>query len=777
MKPARSLFCLALVAATSACLAAPIRHNYDLKNVFWRLSVNMASQTIAGDATNTLTLIGDTNTIQLHCAQLDVQKVFVNGTKATFDTKDDKLTVTLPKPGKAGQTLAIRAMYVGAPANGLYFVQAEHAFPAKTGMIYSQGQGEDNHYWIPTYDYPDDKATTECYVTVPKKWTAISNGKLIGIQTSAKERTFHWKMDQPFSTYLISLVAGEYVQVKDRWHGIPVDYYVPPGLESEGKSSFAVTPKMIDFYSKITGVDYPYDRFSQDVVGDFKYGGMENVTCVTQTIRTLHTAGTEPVNDSTYLVAHELAHHWFGDLITCKTWEHSWLNEGFATTLPMFYDRETLGQNAFDMDRYNNFESAINSIGSRGRKDVPGTTGSMPNPTMGSVYDGGFSRNMMLMHLLSEPTFWKGVHAFLEAYKFKSVTTQQFFDIVSKQSGKDLNPFMRQWFYTAATPSLSATVSDGKLVVNQLQPYYNLDLPVWILNGNQWIKQTLHIDNASASLDLGKLAGKPLLIDPEVWTLMELKYAIPYTNQEVYELYRHAPNAASKARIINELFDSISVGLKIAIGHSETYPALMQMIANKVGEEGKLYLLELTHKSDQRIVNTSVLALESLKPDESITARLREIAKSSPNETVREHAMQGVLNAKKDSAFAQQVWGMNAFDDGYRKMVVEWWGKNDPDFARKKCLDLLAHPVSEPVRIAAIQVLGRVKEKGEDDAVYRALISVAKETTYAARGAAIDALGQLGNKNAIAVLQPFTSRAPNEIQSKSRAVIDQLSKL
>ncbi|HWD37634.1 MAG TPA: M1 family metallopeptidase [Fimbriimonas sp.] len=380
---------LALAGLSSfslAALAAPIRHNYDLKNVLWKLSLSMEAGSIAGDVTNTVTLSEDTSTVQFHCAQLDVSKVTVNGTDATFDLSDDRLTVNLPTAAKTGQTLDIRAIYTGTPARGFYFVPDFRAFPAKTGMVYTQGEGEDNHFWLPTYDYPDDKATTECYVTVPKDWTAISNGKQLDTTEAGGNKVIHWKMPLPYSTYLISLVAGPYSKVSDQWHGIPVDFYVPPGLEREGKASFGATPKMIDLYSKLTGVDYPWPKFAQETVGDFMFGGMENVSAVTQTIRTLHPPSTKPVRDSTYLNAHELAHQWFGDLITCKTWEHTWLNEGFATTLPMFYTRATRGQDAFDLERYGNLEGAIDSIGSRGRKDVPGAVGSVPTVTMGSAY-------------------------------------------------------------------------------------------------------------------------------------------------------------------------------------------------------------------------------------------------------------------------------------------------------------------------------------------------------------------------------------------------------
>jgi aminopeptidase N len=767
---------LAMIGLTTASMAGPLKHNYDLKNVLWNLSFSMEKGTISGDATNTVTLRENASTVQFNCSDLAVSQVTVNNVKAEFNTDDDKLTVTLPKPGDIGQTLRVRAIYTGTPVNGFYFVPASRAFPAKTGMVYTQGEGEDNHYWLPTYDYPDDKATTECFVTVPTTWTAISNGKLLGVKPGSKTRTFHWKMDQPYSTYLISLVAGEYVQGKDHWRQVPVDFYVPPGLMEQGKASFGETPKMIDLYSKITGVDYPYAKFAQETVADFMFGGMENVTCVTQTIRTLHALGTEPVNDSTYLVAHELAHHWFGDLITCKTWEHTWLNEGFATTLPMFYTRATRGQDAFDMLRYRYFEGAVDTVGSRNRKEVPGAVGSVPVVTMGSPYDGGCSRILVLMHQLGEPVFWKGIHSFLETYKFKAVTTDEFFAVMSKISGTDLKPFMSQWFHTSATPSLVANVSDGYLIVDQLAPTYMLDLPVWVLDGQNWIKKSIHVEGAESKLQLGSLAAKPLLIDPEVWTPMELRYAMPMTDADVMNLYEKAPNVAQKARIISSLFESIPVEQRIAIGRHEKYFALLDLIANHVGQEGETFLLDLTRNPDPRVVNSAVLALGRLKQSDSAVKRLKQIGDTYPNETVREHAIQALLNDETNPGLAQNAWNRKAFDDGFRVMALDWWGSHAPDSARARCLSILKNPDSEPLRVQAIRVLGRVKDKPDDQTVYKALIKVAQETSFAARNAAISSLGQLGNKNAIAILKPITVHAPGGTRGTAQAAIDLLNK-
>ncbi len=760
----------------SAAWAAPIHHNYDLKNVLWNLSIDPVARTIAGDVTNTLTLSEDSSTVELHSGDLKFSEITVDGKAAMFTKADDILTIQLPMAGHSGQTLAVRTVYTGAPQRGLYFVDPEHAFPAKTGMVYSQGEGEDNRNWVPTYDLPNDKATSECFITVPKTWSAISNGKLMGVEDKPDAKVFHWKMDQPFSTYLISVVAGPYVEATQHWKNIPVSYWVPPGLESEGKSSFSATPHMIDVYSKLTGVDYPYAKFSQEVVGDFVVGGMENITAVTQMIRTLHAAGTEPLYDSTGLVAHELAHQWFGDLVTCETWEHMWLNEGFATTMPIFLDRNDHGQELFDFDRYSNFEGAIDSIGSRGRKDVPGTVGSVPTVSMGSPYPGGASRILMLMHTLGEPTFWKAIHTYLETYAFKPATTSEFFDVMTEVSGKDLSTFQSQWYHSAATPSLTVAKQGDGLVVTQLQPYYTLDIPFWILKGNGWEKRSIHVSGPQSTADLGDLAKYPVLLDPEVWTAMEMHYNIQYTPDEVQALYRHAPNAGERARLIAEMFDTIPTADRVALSKEEKFFGDQISIIPHLGADANARLLELTHDSDIRVANAAMMRLGMFPQDAGTVARLTEIANTSPNELMREHATQALLMQSTDPALANAAWGKKSFDDLYQVVALDWWSKHDPDHARVVALTVLAGTSDEPVRAAAVQALATVKEKPGEHAVFDALSKVALENSYRTRMAAIRALGELGNPDAVAVLKSISPDSAGGVLGTRDAALKQLSK-
>ena len=434
--------------------------------------------------------------------------------------------------------------------------------------------------------------------------------------------------------------------------------------------------------------------------------------------------------------------------MTCETWDHEWINEGFASFLPLFYLRSTEGEDAYDWARYSTFESAIDSFGARNRKEVAGGIGSIKPPqlSVGSIYEGGASRMLMLMHQLKEVPFWQGIHRFLVDYSFKCATTDQFFQKMSDACGMDLSPFRMQWFQSPAPPSISARVADGRLTLSQLAPFYSLDLPVWFLDGETWVKQTIRLDGREATMPLGPMAGKPFLVDPEVWTLTELKYDAGFSPTDIAALYRHAPNTGQRGRIVREFFDQIPVAERIELARSETYAPLVQQILDKIGAEGAAFLLEETRHTDDRVVITTLYRLAGLPrlPGPEFRTRVEELMKSAKVEAVREIAARVLLKwTTTDGSVAAQVYRMTAFDDDFRRAAFDWWGNRAPDEARRRALLVLDHPDNEPLLIKAIQILGKVKDTPGTSRAYRALTQLSQGQPGPARDAANQAIDQL----------------------------------
>lgn len=767
---------LPLLLAGAALASAQSRpHVYDLKNVAWSVSLDPDHASITGDVTNTLVPDQPLKQIVLDAGpQLEIDALTVNGEKRPYKHAGDKLTITLSAP--KGQTLNVRIVYHGTPQAGVYFVPASRAYPAHTPIAYTQGEMEDNRDWLPTYDYPDNKATSEGRIEVPSDWSAISNGKLVEVVDKGARRVFHWKMDVPHSTYLISFTAGPFVEQKESWDGIPISYWVPPGLEEQGRTSFGGTNKIVALYSRLTHYRYPYVKFTQDVVPDYMFGGMENITAVTQTISTLHPADVEPLDNSKGLVAHELAHQWFGDLVTCRDWSNTWLNEGWATFMPSFWIRESEGQDAFDLSRYDTFSGGLSPYGGS-KRPVVWTGYKNPIDMFDAyAYPGGASRMFMLMHRLGEDTFWKAVSDYLHDCQYQNVTTERFFSEISKSTGKDLSGFMKQWFFTPAAPNLKVSVDGDNLVVTQPEPYFDLDTEVWIRDGDQWVKKPLHVSGAKTTLNLGPLASNPLLVDPECWLMAEIQSSLSLTAAQLIDLYKAAPNAAEKARIMDTMMAPLSPAQGEQMARSENFLGLKLRWLSRLGSDSADYMLELLKDPDARVRSGAIEGLvRAQKSGQDVLDALAPLSDSDPNESIRERAFGAILKLSNNADLADKAFTMDGYRDQYRQMALQWWVAHKPDIARTKCLQELANPSSEPVRVDAIRYLGTLKDAPGDRAVYQALLKVLSENSFSARVAAVGALADYGDKSALPEIRPLTDNPLVFMRGAAQSAVDRLS--
>src|SRR6202140_1290636 len=228
---------------------APSR-DYHLQNVRVSLHFDLDQRKVIGEVTHTLSTLRDGVThLDFDCAELTVSSARVNGKDAKFDLRDDKLRVQLAQPAKSGEKFEVNLRYEGKPTTGIYFILPDKDDPSRPKEIWTQGEAEDTHHYIPIYDYPNDRTTFEMILTVPADWLTVSNGKLLSVQDVPNgQKTWSWKQSQPVSTYLISFVAGEYQTKKDTWRNIPVSYNVPRGMGDTIDATFSHTKQMLDFF-------------------------------------------------------------------------------------------------------------------------------------------------------------------------------------------------------------------------------------------------------------------------------------------------------------------------------------------------------------------------------------------------------------------------------------------------------------------------------------------------------------------------------------------------
>ncbi|MGE3527184.1 MAG: M1 family aminopeptidase [Gemmatimonadales bacterium] len=380
---------------------------------------------------------------------LDVKRVTDRAGELRTGRQGDTLVVYLRKPAGFGDTVRFDIAYGGKVENGrgLTFIKADGR-PHRPQQIWSQGEDDNNHDWFPTYDFPNDKMTWEMVVTVPATYTAVSNGTLAGdVRRADGTRTMTWRQDKPSTTYLVSLIVAPLVRIRDAWRGLPVDYYVYREDSALARPLFKVTPDMIEVYSRLTGVLYPWAKYAQTTVADF-FGGMENVSATTLVDwlpdeRAYLDRPWYPY----ILIPHELAHQWFGDLVTTEDWANMWLNEGFAEYLPGQYWREKLGAHAEDdyyLDEYRQFMQ----IDRRRR---------MPLAALGSnnIYPRGALVLRMLERYTGRERFWAAIHEYLTTHAYDNATTDDLRQAFLEATGENLSWFWDQWVYQAGYPEFT----------------------------------------------------------------------------------------------------------------------------------------------------------------------------------------------------------------------------------------------------------------------------------------------------------------------------------
>ncbi|HWT01794.1 MAG TPA: DUF3458 domain-containing protein [Pyrinomonadaceae bacterium] len=456
--PAESRFPRNLPAGTKRVRPA---RTYDVQHYIIRTRFDVPNKTVIGDTTVVLKpLAAGFGSFDLDASGMTIEAVTLgdSGTQLKWTQPQDKLSIKLDRAYEPSEAVGVRIRYRAKPDRGLYFVaQSQGSGWTKPAQIWTQGEPEDNHHWFPSYDYPDDHATSEQYITTGADEIAISNGALLETTANADgTRTFHWKMERPHASYLVSLVVGNYARLDGAYKNIPLEYYTYRGTEETARRAFAKTPEMMRLFSDKLGHEYPYNRYAQTVVASFIFGGMENVTATTHAdSEILYGSSPESRVSTENLISHELAHSWFGNLVTCRDWSELWLNEGFATFMEAVFREHDAGHDAYlDEMRSNTALYFLEDLARHRRPLVFDRYRSPLDLFDTTVYKKGAVVLHMLRETVGDELFWKALHRYLEENKFKPVTTADLRRVFEETTGQRLDWFFDQWVYKAGFPEL-----------------------------------------------------------------------------------------------------------------------------------------------------------------------------------------------------------------------------------------------------------------------------------------------------------------------------------
>lgn len=548
------------------------------------------------------------------------------------------------------------------------------------------------------------------------------------------------------STYLISLVAGEYVAIPDgNFKGKPVQIWAPKGAEDGARAAFKGTDELVAIYSKLTGVDYPWAKYAQSVVPEFMFGGMENLSCTTQTIGAIFPENAAKTSSSRGLNAHELAHQWFGDLITTPTWSHIWVNEGWATFLPHFVTRQLDGDSAYHIDRFGTYEGCKDSA-----KAHPMVRADYTVPMEmfdGNAYPGGATRMFMLMRQLGEPKFWSATKAYLGEYGRKNVTTEQFFASFEKSSSAKLQDFRKQWFYTKGYPNFKVTKTSDGFSVRQTTPGFDLDLEYVILNNEMATRRGVLGGTSAEPVSVAVGAGETLILDPGAWLLCDVSYPSDYKAADWERAWTLADNDAQRMRLI----DKVSPIFRMAEFDRPRSEALKLELLRRIQVDSFLRNVLETSQSE-KLQLTALFGL-SAKKGSANEAVFEKVFTTTTNEEMKNAAYEKLLAVRDDVVTAELGWSTTTWNLQTQTNALSWFAKNDKDRARAMALKAVREFAPGPVRMRAISVLGQVKDASGSQEVLDLLISLAKGRAYAPMNEAIGALAEYGDKRAIPVIE------------------------
>jgi aminopeptidase N len=464
---------------------------FTVRHLFLDLTLEVAKKSVHGSATlDYERLAPGADRLELDAVGFELERVeLLSGEKAApaeYDYDGDRLSI-LVKGARRGK---VRISYRATPKRGLYFLAPDAKVKDRPRQVWSQCQDEDARHWFPCLDKPHVKMTSEIRVAVPAGWVALSNGEPRPV-AKAKRRggpsVYHFALNQPHPAYLVTLVAGELAVVEGPaaelgQRKIPVSYYVPPARKKDVARSLGDTTKMIELFSERTGVAFPWSRYSQVVVSDFIFGGMENTTATTLYEHVLLDERAAIDVSSHDLVAHELAHQWFGDFVTCRDWSHGWLNEGFATFFEHIEREARLGRDEYDYGVAGDLDTYLGEANGRYQRAIVCRDYQAPIDLFDRhLYEKGGLVLHLLRRELGEDPFWDGVRLYLEKHAHGIVETNDLMRALEEASGKSLERFFDQWVYRPGHPDLRVKIGwdDGLLNVEVKQRQKGQDVALF----------------------------------------------------------------------------------------------------------------------------------------------------------------------------------------------------------------------------------------------------------------------------------------------------------
>jgi len=785
--------------ATAAFAAAPDSPDFrkfapdrkaDILHLTLDVTPDFEKLTVTGSATLRLKPIGKPlDELRLDAMRFTVLD-FKSSERATHHLTDEAITITFAKPVPVGEEVSLTVRYTAQPRRGLYFRTPANGYPAGDMQIWTQGEPHEARHWFPGHDFPNEKFTSEITCRVPEGLTVLANGRQVSSTKDAKTGlvAVRWLQEQPHVNYLIALCAGNFSELTDKHRDVPLRFYAPPSEAAVAKNTFRGTREMMAFFERELGVPYPWAEYKQAVALDYHWGGMENTTLTVLTQRTLHEESTGPLVSSESLVAHELAHQWFGDYLTCKDWSHLWLNEGFATYYALLYGRDTHGEDWF---RYHLLGDAQNVL-------------TQTNTTRGIVWrqygeaqemfnylaypKGGWVLHM-LRSQLGDDLYRRCITTYVKRHAFGTVTTDDLLKVIEELSGRSFDGFFDQWVHRASHPVLDvswswdAKAKLAKVSVKQTQkisadvPLFRFPLTLRFKHGKTTVERAFEVSEKEHDFYVPlKEAPEIVRVDPNLTVLAKINFKP--ANAMLHAQLADASDALGRvlaAQQLGDKTDSTTVTkLREALQRDAFYPVRVEAAAalKKIHtDEALKALLASLDQPDARARNAVIDALGGFLQPEAQNALLQTAAREQ-NPAIIATAARG-LGLHQGDAVRTELARLLKTDSHQQRLtdaaIAAIRRQDDPAWSAplRERLSQAADTMHSRAFTGALDTLAFIHRNETSKRETREFLTqFLLHPKDSARVGAITALGTLGDDAAIPALEPFAQGATDAPETK-----------
>lgn len=774
----------------------------DVQHIKLDVTPDFKQKTVSGTATITAKVIAKpVEVLRLDAVNLNIKDVRCEtATVEDYYSSRSDLQITFDEPLEAGTEFTIQVEYSAEPIQGLYFRTEDMGYLKSDTHIWTQGEAHEARHWFPCFDYPNERSSTEIICHVPKEMTVLSNGERMGEEEDeAGLKAVRWLQEKPHVNYLMCLVAGNFEKLEKKHRDVPLGFYSQPSLAKYAKNSFVDTKAIMAFFEEEIGVEFPWVKYDQVTIVDFTAGGMENTSLTTLTHRTLFSEATENLKTTRGLDAHEMAHQWFGDYVTCKDWSHLWLNEGFATYYTHLYEGHKFGRDAM---LYGLYKDAENAVLPRKNDTKPIVYNAYKNP-MDQFDYRAYPKGSWVLHMLRSQLgpdlYRKCIKAYLEKHALTSVVSDDLRQVIEEHSGQSLDRFFDQWVYSPRHPDLKISYkwlpkqSLAKVTIAQTQKIekdvrlFHFPTKLRFVVEGETVDHDIIIRESEEDFYV-PLDDKPTIVrfDPEYSVLASvdfnkaddlLKAQIENKDDMMGRLL------AAKALGKRKTKDSAKL-LKTALNEDPFFGVRMQAAKSLEAhgtDETYATLAESWKQDDARVRETIVRSLTKRYHDD--TPKLIDaILTSEQNPAILAIATRDLgrfNNADSRELIIEQL-NSESFNNQLADAAIgAIRSQKDPSY-KKPLMNVLKEfegRFTSRGFASGLSTLGAISRPLEKKAdVRRFLLAYVNHPKSTVQAGAIRALGELGDPRATAAIESFTSSPKSRVASAAKSAVAELRK-